>query len=95
MSPGLFPQQFEALRQQSQGHLIDFMKSEIQLGFTFTEWAVTERDSGNKEHFEHAKHDAERALETIQRFLNRIESTEVRTVVSDRCEELQQAVAAL
>ena len=42
----------------SRRHLVDFLETEIQLGFTFLDLAATARDLGHLAHFEQAKKDA-------------------------------------
>jgi len=85
----------EELQVQSQKQLQDFLDVEIQLGFTFAEFAVTERDLGNFEHFQSSKRNAEKAVSTIRHFLNRLADNQARVVVARRCDALERAVAEL
>lgn len=86
--------QFEELIAQSRGQLVEFLYTEVQLGFTFIDMAATERDFGNLDHFEHAKRDVKKAIDTIRHFLDRVENTETRAGLSDRCTDLERALAA-
>lgn len=86
---------FEELRISSQEHLVSFIETELQLGFTFLSLAVTSRERGNREHFNQAKKDAGTAAGTARRFLPRISDEEARSAVGRRCLELDSAMAAL
>ena len=84
MQCGVSPEYFEQLRAQSQRNLIDFLNVEIQLGFTFTEAAASQRDMGHLEHSRHTRGEAQKAIDTIHHFLDRIASPEVRKSIQDR-----------
>ena len=87
--------EFEQLREAHQQNLRGFVEVELDLGFTFVELALTERDQNNLEHFQHAKHHAEKALAAIRKFVVEIQDPETRTKISQRCDQLAEAVAAL
>ncbi len=89
------PAPFDALIAQSRQQLVEFLETEVQLGFTFVEMAATERDLGNTEHFELAKGDVRRAVDTIRHFLARVQDAAARSALSDRCTELERALATL
>lgn len=95
MEPALNSEHFEELSAKSQQLLEQFLDSEIKLGFTFAELAATERNLGNLEHFQHAKGDAIKAVESVRHFLDRVKNKETRNAVLQRCAELEEAVAAL
>jgi hypothetical protein len=86
---------FSALRAQTQRGLTDFLTSELQLGFTFVEIAITERDFGNDEHFQHSKKDAQEAARTIRHFLDRIADPGARLLLDRHCSELEKALNGL
>ncbi len=90
---GPFPK-LDELFALSRRQLVDFLETEIQLGFTFLDMAATARDSGSLEHFEQAKKDAKKAIETIWRFLDRVENSETRAAIQQRGKELEGALAA-
>jgi hypothetical protein len=79
----------------SRRQLVDFLETEIQLGFTFLDTAATARDLGHLAHFEQAKKDARKAADTISYFLDRVEDSETRATIHRRCMELEGALAAL
>jgi hypothetical protein len=87
--------EFEQLRNAYQQRLIDFVDVEIKLGFTFAEFAEMERDSGNVEHFHHARVDAQTALASVRHFLTRISDPRAQAAVTERLEKLTQTVSAL
>jgi hypothetical protein len=88
-------ERFAELRIKSQTQLIDFIETEIQLGFTFLAVAVSSRVRGNREHFLQAKRDAVVAAETALRFLERVASEETRTAAHQHYLELNQAIETL
>jgi hypothetical protein len=95
MEPDLSMQGFYDQLARSQRLLGEFLDSELQLGFTFTEIALTERNHGNVEHFHHAKRDAEIAAATIRKFLPKLNDVVARKTVRQRCTELEGAVSGL
>lgn len=92
---GTRDQQHEHLILQGQERLLAFLDAELQLGFTFVDFAQAERDLGNLEHFQHARRDAEVAVQSIRHFLPRVEKEDARIARSQKCDELERSVAAL
>ena len=92
---GVDPQRFDELRAQSQRCLIQFLEVEVQLGFTFVDSAAYQRDLGQAQHSHQTIGEARKAVATIQHFLGRIDSTEIRDAIADRCSQLDRVVAAL
>jgi len=86
---------FQELHARSQRLLIEFLKEELQLGFTFADFAASERVLGNLEHSECARHNAANAACAIRRFLTRVENVETRSTISDNCTDLESVVSAL
>jgi hypothetical protein len=95
VSPLLSSESFEQLRAQSQSRLVDFLAAEIDLAFTFVDFAVTERNLGNLEHFNHALHDARLAIRTANHFLPRVADPAIRTAARSRLSELEKSLADL
>jgi hypothetical protein len=105
MAPRIYPDRFgpdpfkdgrfDELFAESQRCLIGFLNVEIQLGFTFAETAAFERAAGNRERSQHTKGEAEKAAQTIRRFLDRVSGQEIRAAIAQRCAELERALAAL
>lgn len=88
-------QPLENVRDEFQNHLAQFLETELQLGHTFTALASTEQTLGNAERFGHAKGDASKAVAAIRKFLDRVEDTQARSELAERCTELERAIDAL
>ena len=86
---------FQELQVRSQRLLVDFLRQELQLGFTFADFAASERILGNIAHSERARDHAATAASAIRKFLNRVENLETRSNINQRCTELEGAVGAL
>jgi hypothetical protein len=95
MSPGISPVDIEELRAQSQRCLIDFLDAEVQLASTFVEAAAMERNQGHSDHARRTKEQARKAATAIRHFIDRVQNQEIRDAIARRCDELDQAVAAL
>src|ERR1700675_3231434 len=91
---GVMPQS-EDLAQQSQRVLLEFLETELALGATFIELALTERNLGNSEHFERSKRDAEIASQTARRLANKLVRGESRASVEERCTEVDEKISSL
>jgi hypothetical protein len=87
--------EFEELRAQSQQLLIEFLVQEVLLGTAFAEVAATERAMGNSEHGERAKEHAQKALESIGRFLPRVEDPRAKATLEESCNDLKNIISAL
>lgn len=85
----------DALLAESQRLLAEFIQREIQLGTTFTEIALVERDLGNIQHSQKAKRDAQAALETVRRFSARLTHSEARVLTTRLCADLESRIASL
>jgi hypothetical protein len=86
---------FDELRTQSQRCMIQFLETELQLGFTFVDSAAYQRALGQAQHSQRTIEEARKAVTAIHRFLGRIDSIEIRDAIADRCSQLDRAVAAL
>jgi len=95
VKPSLSPAYFQELRAQSQRHLIAFLEAEIALGSTFADAAAYQRDLGQTEHSRHSKEEAGKAVASIQHFIDRIASPEIRSALADRCAQLERTVTAI
>ncbi len=91
---GPFPR-LDELFGLSRRQLVDFLETEIELGFTFLDTAAIARDSGSLEHFEQAKKDARKAIKTVWHFLDQVENKEAHAAIQRRCHEMEGALAAL
>jgi hypothetical protein len=95
VNTGARDEQHDQLLLQSQERLLAFVDAELQLGFTFIDFARMERELGNLEHFQHARRDAVIAVQSIRHFLPRVEEEDARIARSQRCDELERSLAAL
>lgn len=68
MSPSSDPH--ARLKAQSDSARGGFLKTELELGFTFSSLAATKYDSGNAASAEGSMASAEKAYETVNRFLD-------------------------
>ncbi len=80
---------------QSQRTLLDFIKTELDLGATFADVARTEKDLGNEEHFARSKGDAETAVRTARSFAQKILKSETRAALEKSCSELEENISSL
>jgi hypothetical protein len=60
----------DGLKIQSDSARGDFLKTELELGFTFSSLAATKYKAGNPASAEGSMASAEKAYETVNRFLN-------------------------
>jgi hypothetical protein len=63
---------YEAFFARTQATLIEFIDAELRVGPRFAESASLARSAGDLDHYFHAKRNAIKAAEFIQRFLDRI-----------------------
>jgi len=89
------PEQFDELRTTSERLLVDFLENEVRLGSTFLELAATERELGNMQHSHQARHDAEEAVNSIRRFLVRVNGPRAKASIERDCEELARSIEGL
>jgi hypothetical protein len=76
-------------------NLTDFLLADLNLGFTFAERAKAEWQNGDVQGFERNKLNAEKAINAVRRFVERLPSDEVREDILARCANLERTVAAL
>lgn len=86
---------FETVRAESQRCLVDFLNAELAIGHTFVENATSQTESGHHEHSAHSKGEADKAMFTINHFLNRVEDPGAKAAIADGSAELRQAIADL
>jgi hypothetical protein len=85
----------EELQLESQQLLVQFLRTELELGGTFVRSATMARDSGNVEHFTHAKAGATRAAESARMFVEPVHDARVREGIVEEVEELERGIAGL
>ena len=76
-------------------NIINFLRTELELGFTFVKTAETEASMNNIEHFERARNHSESAVETIRRFEARIADPQQRKQILQGAEDLQKRISSL
>jgi hypothetical protein len=85
----------EELQHESQQLLVQFIRTELELGGTFVRSATIAGDTGNAEPFAHAKASAIRAAESVRLFMERVHNAQVRAEITRRVGELEAEIAGL
>jgi len=85
----------EALRAKTQHNLIDFLRTELEIGPTFVQSALLAKSDGHMDHYAQAKQNAVIAAESIRSFISEVADTEVRTEIGKRLDELDRLISAL
>ena len=86
---------YEALRAETEERLIEFLHAELEIGPTFVQTALFANDEGHAEHYAQAKADAAKAAETVQRFMHRIQNSNVRSEIGNQLAELERLISTL
>jgi hypothetical protein len=86
------PDRLGALRIDYQATLIEFLRVDLDLAFTFLETAKTESES-DPEHCKSAVAKAQAALETIRKFQGRIEDRDEWSKINSRADHLEAALS--
>ena len=87
--------EYQELHDQADRNLIDFLRIELDLGFTFASVAKTERDLGNHEHAKKSKQRAITAAGSVRYFQQRVPNRHVRSSIAERCAELERVIASI
>lgn len=95
MASNSIPRISNELQAKAQQNLVDFLGTELELGYTFAKTAELEASMNNREHFELAKKHATSAIETIHRFESRITDSQVQQEIRKRAEDLQSLLDTL
>lgn len=85
---------FDELRTRAQLNLVNFLRTELELGFTFAKTAQLEASMNNREHFERALECAASAIETIRRFESRITDSQALAEIRQRADDLQKLISS-
>ena len=83
------------LQRESQQLLVQFIRTELELGGTFVRSATIAGDSFHWEHFDHAQASDIRAAESVRMFVERVHDARVRAEIVGRVEKLEHEIAAL
>jgi hypothetical protein len=89
------PSESEALRAETQQMLIAFLNTELQIGPTFAGSALLAKDAGHLDHYAQAKQNAVKAVETVRRFMGRVEDVTIRTEIRKQLAELDRLISTL
>jgi len=76
---------YARLQAASAENLANFLRSDLELGFTFANLAKTERQLGSNEGFERNKRNAGRAVDAVRAFEKRLTDDEMRSDIKERC----------
>jgi hypothetical protein len=86
---------FYELEARLNQNIIDFLRTELELGSTFVITAEVEASINNTEHFERARKYSESAVETIRRFESRIADPHTRREILQGADDLQKRITSL
>lgn len=76
--------------------MIDFLKSELDIGFTFAATAKLKKDTmTDAEDYLRPKRQAQRAIESVHEFEDRIRDEDQRREINQRLAELEKVVSTL
>jgi hypothetical protein len=90
----IFNSAFDELRTRAQLNLVNFLRTELELGFTFARTAQLEASMNNREHSERALEYAASAIETIRRFESRITDSQALAEIRRRADDLQKFISS-
>lgn len=83
------------MRARAQQTLIDFLFTELKLGTTLAESAALAKEAGHMAHYASAIASAEKAADSVRRFVDRVSSLEIRAQISDELASLDRRVASV
>ena len=86
--------QGDELQKRADQNLVAFLRTELDLGFTFTQTASVEARLRDREGVERARNIAQSALETVRRFKARIVDEQIRRELQERADELEKQLSS-
>jgi hypothetical protein len=86
--------ELEELQGRAQRNLIAFLRTEVDLGFTFVSTAKSHRNLGNREASDQACKFTQDAVRTVRQFQDRIDDSAVRRELQDQANELAKAISS-
>jgi uridine phosphorylase len=86
---------YEILHENLQQALIGFLNTELSLGPTLVKSAVLAKSQGHTDHYARAKADAIKAAETVRRFVDQIEDTDVKADIIGQLAELDRLITRI
>ncbi len=86
---------YEALLAESQKQCIDFLRAELEIGFTFAQSSVLARSEGHASHSIQAKRNAAKAAEAVRRFSSRLSDGMLRIEIDRKLAGLDRRISEL
>jgi hypothetical protein len=83
------------LRDATLENLANFLRADLELGFTFVGLAKTERQLGSAGGFERNKRNAARVVHAVRALEKRLTDDEIRKDIKERLAELERTLAAI
>ena len=75
--------------------LVDFLRTELELGRTFVQSATLARDAAHIDHCIRSEADAVKAAEAVRRFMSQIVDADIKAEISKKLAELDRLIANL
>lgn len=88
------PFEYEALREQAQKALVEFLIAQLSLGSSFVHAASIACDAGHITHYEEAKKRATKSADIVRRLMSTITDGKVRADIDKQLTKLDQLIAA-
>lgn len=86
---------YDAALAESRSQLIDFLRVELDIGFTFVQSALLARSQGHASHSMQAIRNAAKAAGAVRRFTARLEDGTVRIEIDRKLAVLDRSISAL
>lgn len=85
----------ERLRIKTQQTLVDFLRTDLDVGRTFVHIALSAKDEGDMDHCARSKHKATKAAATIRRFVKQVADDRTRTQIVNKLAELDRLISTI
>ena len=89
-----FAEEVQNLHQQTQQNRYEYLLTELDVCSTTIDFGVTELEIGNREIANREAATASKGVETIERFLRELDSTEHKDLILARLQQLKKALDA-
>jgi hypothetical protein len=89
------PSDYEALRDEANQRLIEFLIGELQMGATWADMALVAKDTGATDQYIEAKESAEKVAKTVRRFMDLVTEDHARPEIAKQLAELDQLISSL
>ena len=87
--------EYESIRAKNQQMLLDFMRTELEMGRTFVQSAALAKDAGHMDHCAHSTANAVKAADCVRRFKSQISDEDIRADISNKLAELDRLIGTL